>query len=166
MEFLQDFGAWAWARHHNPLSWYVRPLFLILFSYFAWRRSLTGIAVTLVALATSMFWFPAPVTPDPRSAAFLEAERQYLLGPWNMAKIAFAALIPAFFIAVAIAFWRRSIWIGLALINAASLIKVGWSLHYGGESGWTVVPPALIGLITINATTIWAFRRHKIKYSP
>ena len=22
-----EFVAWAWARHHNVLSWYIRPLF-------------------------------------------------------------------------------------------------------------------------------------------
>ena len=25
MELLSDFLAWAWARHHNVLSWYIRP---------------------------------------------------------------------------------------------------------------------------------------------
>ena len=35
-----EFVAWAWARHHNVLSWYVRPLFLLPFCYFAYRRSL------------------------------------------------------------------------------------------------------------------------------
>ena len=57
---LDEFGAWAWERHHNVLSWYIRPLFLLPFCYFAYRRSLFGITITLVALATSMFWFPAP----------------------------------------------------------------------------------------------------------
>ncbi|MEJ2228122.1 MAG: hypothetical protein P8Y67_07795 [Alphaproteobacteria bacterium] len=149
MEFLQDFAEWAWMRHHNPLSWYIRPLFLIPFCYFAWRRSLTGIAVTILALATSMFWFPAPANPDPQVAKFLEAERQYLLGDWTSAKILFTAMIPAFFIALAYAFWRRSLWIGLAVIAASSFLKIGWSLYYGGESGWAVVPPALAGLIVI-----------------
>ncbi len=27
MELLNDFLSWVWARHHNELSWYVRPLF-------------------------------------------------------------------------------------------------------------------------------------------
>ena len=26
-----EFAAWAWARHHNELSWYIRPLFLLPF---------------------------------------------------------------------------------------------------------------------------------------
>lgn len=154
MEILQDFAEWAWLRHHNPLSWYIRPLFLIPFCYFAWRRSLTGIAVTLVALATSMFWFPAPAQPDPRVAGFLDAEREYLLGEWGAAKILFTAMVPLFLFALAFAFWRRSIWIGLAVIAAGSLLKIGWSLYYGGESGWAVVPPAIAGLIVITVIMV------------
>ena len=63
-EFLADVASWAWARHHNVLSWYVRPLFFLPFCWFAYRRSATGMALTLVALATSMAWFPAPTHPD------------------------------------------------------------------------------------------------------
>jgi len=60
--YTNEFVAWAWARHHNVLSWYVRPLFLLPFCYFAYRRSLWGIVLTVVALATSMFWFPPQST--------------------------------------------------------------------------------------------------------
>lgn len=36
MDALIDFLNWAWARHHNPLSWYIRPLFVLPFCYFAY----------------------------------------------------------------------------------------------------------------------------------
>jgi hypothetical protein len=65
-----EFAAWAWARHHNELSWYIRPLFLLPFCYFAYKRSLWGITLTVVALATSMFWFPAPQRADPGRLSF------------------------------------------------------------------------------------------------
>src|SRR4028119_50008 len=55
-----EFVAWAWERHHNVLSWYIRPLFFLPFCFFAYRRSLWGMTLSLLALATSMFWFPAP----------------------------------------------------------------------------------------------------------
>ena len=87
MELINDVAAWAWARHHNILSWYIRPLFLLPFCFFAYRRSLLGIAVTLVALATSMAWFPAPANPSPAVVEMLDAERDYLFGPWNAAKV-------------------------------------------------------------------------------
>jgi hypothetical protein len=38
-----EFVGWAWERHHNVLSWYVRPLFFLPFCFFAYRRSLLGI---------------------------------------------------------------------------------------------------------------------------
>jgi len=42
VELLADFVGWAWERHHNPLSWWIRPLFLIPFAFFAYRRSWVG----------------------------------------------------------------------------------------------------------------------------
>ena len=36
-----EFVAWAWARHHNILSWYVRPLFILPFCFFAYMRIYT-----------------------------------------------------------------------------------------------------------------------------
>jgi hypothetical protein len=160
MEILQNFAEWAWMRHHNPLSWYIRPLFLIPFCYFAWRRSPAGIAATLLALATSMFWFPAPAHPDTRTVEFLDAERQYLLGNWNIAKVIFSMAVPVFFFALGAAFWRRSVWIGLGVVAIGTLLKIGWSLFYGGESGWAVVPPALIGLTVITAIVIIVHRKY------
>ncbi len=77
---LQGLAAWAWARHHNVLSWYVRPLFLLPLAWSAYRRSPAGIAVTLVGLATSMAWFPAPARVDPRVAEFLRFEQEWLTG--------------------------------------------------------------------------------------
>ena len=66
-EWLTELASWAWARHHNVLSWYIRPVFFLPFCFFAYRRSWAGILATLVALATSMAWFPAPTNPDPSS---------------------------------------------------------------------------------------------------
>ena len=91
---LDEFAAWAWARHHNVLSWYIRVLFLLPFCYFAYKRSLFGMTLTLVALATSMFWFPAPERPDPRAFEFLAMEREYLSGEWTTAKILLGLLVP------------------------------------------------------------------------
>ena len=72
MELLNDFLSWVWARHHNELSWYVRPLFLLPFCFFAYRRSLPGILVNPLALIwadRSVVWFayrsgPRSFAPD------------------------------------------------------------------------------------------------------
>jgi hypothetical protein len=77
--FVNDFFSWAWERQHNILSWYIRPLFLVPFGHFAYKRSIWGIVLTLIALATSMFWFPKPETVSPQGTPLLEAEIEWLL---------------------------------------------------------------------------------------
>ena len=71
-------------------------------------RSGRGIAVTLVALATSHVWCPAPATPDPAVVQMLRTETDYLFGEWNTGEIAIAPLVPLIFGGVATALWRRS----------------------------------------------------------
>ena len=61
----------------------MRPLFFLPFCYFAYRRSLLGIVLTLVALATSMFWFPAPEHASPAVNVMLDSEREYLTADWT-----------------------------------------------------------------------------------
>jgi hypothetical protein len=34
----KNFFDWAYARHQNQLSWYIRPLFIIPFCFFAYKR--------------------------------------------------------------------------------------------------------------------------------
>ena len=34
---FDEFAARAWARHHNELSWYIRPLFILPFCFFAYK---------------------------------------------------------------------------------------------------------------------------------
>jgi hypothetical protein len=159
MEFLNDVAAWAWARHHNLLSWYIRPLFLLPFCYFAYRRSGKGIALTVLALATSMFWFPAPAQPDPRAIEMLEAEREYLLGAWTIWKVAIALLVPVGLGALALAFWKRSVWYGIALINAMVLFKIGWTFVFAEAEGALLhLLPAALGLVVCNLVLVVVFR--------
>lgn len=163
MEFLNDFLAWAWARHHNILSWYIRPLFIVPFIYFAYRRSWKGMILTVVALATSMFWFPAPEVVDPAVEQFLTAEREYLTGAWTIQKILLTLVIPVFFVLLGLAFWKRSWLPGVAVINLAALGKVAWSVAEGGQSGWAVLIPALIGLIICNLAVYFGVRYVHVK---
>jgi hypothetical protein len=151
MDFLSDFLAWAWARHHNVLSWYIRPLFILPYVYFAYKQNWKGLVLTIIALLTSMFWFPAPTTVDPLVEQFLQAEREYLLGTWTMNKVLASLTVPAFFYFLALAFWKRSWWWGVAVINLAALGKIAWSVTEGGEAGWAVLIPAVIGMLVCDA---------------
>jgi hypothetical protein len=82
--------------HKAPLPLAVR--------YFAYRRSVKGIALTLLALATSMFWFPEPEPADPKVLEFLATEKEYLTGDWTLAKALMSLLVPASLAALALAF--------------------------------------------------------------
>jgi hypothetical protein len=162
----EEFAAWAWDRHHNVLSWYLRPLFLLPFCYFAYRRSLWGITLTVVALATSMFWFPAPERADAGAAAFLAVEREYLTSDWSLWKVLLALIVPASFAALAVAFWKRSLLWGLGVINVMVLIKVVWSFYFGEASGGlTLLPSAVVGLALCDAVIVYVVRRRRRRSS-
>ena len=162
-----DFVAWAWERHHNVLSWYIRPLFFLPFCYFAYKRSFSGMMLTLVALATSMFWFPAPERRDPQVLEFLAVEREYLTGDWTMAKVLLALLVPISFAALGLVFWKRSIVYGLVLMNAIVLVKLAWSFYFGDElGGLTLLPSALAGLAVCDAVILYVVRGIRKGSSP
>jgi hypothetical protein len=166
MENLQEFLSWAWARHHNPLSWYIRPLFVLPFCYFAYKKSKWGVGLTIVAVLSSMYWFPAPSETDPRAEAFLAMERQYVASPWTLSKVAMTALVPAWFVALGAAFWRRSWLVGLAVINGGALLKVVWSFHVAGSNAWSIVPPVTLGALIVNAVMVYAYRRARRRTMP
>ena len=164
---FDEFVAWAWERHHNVLSWYIRPLFFLPFCYFAYKRSVSGMILTLVALATSMFWFPAPERSDPMTLEFLAVEREYLTGDWTMAKVLLALLVPISFAALGFVFWKRSIVYGLVLLNAVVLVKLAWSFYFGDESGGlTLLPSAIAGLAVCDAVILYVVRRMRKRSSP
>jgi hypothetical protein len=162
-----EFVAWAWERHHNVLSWYIRPLFFLPFCYFAYKRSFSGMTLTLVALATSMFWFPAPERTDSQVLEFLAVEREYLTGDWTLAKVLLALIVPISFAALGLVFWKRSIVYGLVLMNAIVLVKLAWSFYFGDESGGlTLLPSALAGLAVCDAVILYVVRRMRKRSSP
>ena len=158
MELLSDFLSWVWDRHHNELSWYVRPLFLLPFCYFAYRRSVWGIVVTLLVFPTSLFWFPAPENSSSRVEGYLAWERQFLTEGSIAARVALVLLVLGFFVALVAAFWKRSWLWGLAVLNVGTLLKVIWSLAFGGAAGWASLAPSLFTLAVTDAAIVLAAR--------
>lgn len=159
MDFLYDFLNWAWERHHNPLSWYIRPLFVLPFCYFAYKKNVWGVVLTIVAVATSMFWFPAPDIEDSRATEFLAIERQYITGSWTLTKIAMTALVPIWFFVLAWVFWQRSWLAGFLVINVGALLKVIWSFYFAGASAWSIIPAVSLGALVINGVMLYVYRR-------
>ncbi len=158
MDWLGTFLGWAWARHHNVLSWYVRPLFILPYCWFAYRRSPAGLLLTLLLLPTSLFWFPAPERADPRVERYLAWERTLVTGD-RRGPVAIALLAAGFLAGLGAAFWHRSWRWGMAVLNAGTLLKVVWSLAGGGRAGRAAVGPSLATLAVCNAAFLLAMRR-------
>jgi len=145
--FNHDLLDWAFARHHNQLSWYIRPIFIIPFCFFAFKRSLAGISFTLFCIFTSMFWFPEPTTVDTIVQEFLQYEVDYLTRDWGLGKILLTLIVPLSLTLLALAFWQRNIWFGLSIMAFIAVGKVGWSILFAGDSGKSIIIPATLGLI-------------------
>jgi uncharacterized membrane protein len=109
-----------------------QTLFILPFCYFAYKKSVRGMVLTVVAVTSSMFGFPAPATPDPTAVTFLAVERQWVTGPRTLGQVVLTALVPVWFIALAAAL-RRRLWVAAALvIVSGTALKVAWSVYVGG----------------------------------
>ncbi len=149
--YSEPFFDFAWARHHNALSWYIRPLLLLPFCFFAYKKSYAGMLFSVFALMTSMMWFPAPAVASEQAKEFLQMESEYLFGTWNFAKTLMALTVPLMFILLGMAFWRRKYLYGFLVIALSSIGKMLWSVVYGGESGYVLFPAAIIGILLSGA---------------
>lgn len=158
---MEQVLTWAWDRHANVLSWYIRPLFVLPLALFAYRRSPSGIVLTLIALATSIAWFPAPERVDPKIAEFLAFEREWLTSGWTTEKIIQAVLAPASLAALCVVFWKRSLVLGLVVINTMALGKMAWGVMEGDGTGWAMQVPAIVGLIVCDAAVLYAMGRKR-----
>lgn len=155
----EGFFNWAYERHQNQLSWYIRPLFLIPFCYFAFRRSWSGILGTMFLLLTSMFWFPKPDIVSEQVKQFLNMEKEYLSGNWGIAKILMSSLVPISLTALGVAFWKRSLWLGLSVIVFIAVAKMTWSVAFGGDAGKSIFVPAIAGLVICIILVYVGFRK-------
>jgi len=158
-----SFFEWAFERHKNQLSWYIRPLFIIPFCYYAYKRSWAGVMGSMFAVMTSMFWFPRPESVSPLVVEFLEMEKEYLMGNWDFAKILITLMVPVSLTALAAAFWKRNLFFGMAVMVFIALAKISWSVVFGGESGASIMVPAMVGLLVCVVLVYVGFRRMESK---
>lgn len=153
------FFNWAFERHHNVLSWYIRPLFIIPMVIFAYKKSLTGIFASIFALFTSMFWFPVPETSSPQVLEFLSFEMDYLKGTWTAPKLIMSLSVPIFFIMLILSAWKRNWKWLLGVIVGAAVLKFLWSISFSGEAGMSILKPALIGLLLCIGVLFYYFKK-------
>lgn len=159
MAYNENFFVWAFERHQNMLSWYIRPLFIIPFCYFAYKRSWAGISVTIFLLFTSMLWFPTPDVVSEEALQFLQLEMDYLNSSWGLAKVLMTLLVPLSLIALGAAFWKRNLLFGLSVIVLIAVAKILWSAVFGGEAGMSILAPAIVGLIVCVVLIYFGFKR-------
>ncbi|MBK7108841.1 MAG: hypothetical protein IPH61_06780 [Bacteroidetes bacterium] len=153
------FFDWVFDRHSNQWSWYIRPIFLIPFCFFAYKHSWTGISITIFCLFTSMFWFNSPEAVTDNVKAFLQFEKDWLYGEWNSKKIMLIITVPVSFIALGLAFWKRSLFIGLGVVVLMAIGKILWSMENAGVAGKSIIIPALIGMVLCVSLIFYGFER-------
>ena len=151
----KDFFEWAFARHQNTLSWYIRPLFIIPIVIGAYRKSYAVIFISIFSLFTSMFWFPQPAAPDRRVIGFLNFEKGYLTSGWTVDKIFVVIAIILFFLFIIYSTWQRKWKLLLWAVTAGAALKVIHSVIFGGEDGLSIIKPALAGLIVCIAAIVF-----------
>ncbi|UYO06200.1 MULTISPECIES: hypothetical protein [Paenibacillus] len=147
MEFHQLLD-WAFQRHLNPLSWYIRPIFLIVLAFFAYKRNWKGMMITFLLMMSSMVWFPAPKTINPQMEAVLDYEKMLLSDPGSA--VFTLAFMMAFVVSMGVAFWKHSFKIGLVILNVTLIGKVVLSLMLTGDNGWAPIGNTLFGLLLVN----------------
>ena len=149
----------AFERHQNQLSWYIRPIFLLPFCYFAYKHSWSGIFFTIFCLFTSMFWFSKPDLVSDQVKIFLEFEKQWIFEEWGVNKLLLMLSVPISFTALGLAFWKRSLWMGLSVVVLMATGKITWSIQNAGESGKSILLPAILGLLICFGLLFYGFKR-------
>lgn len=155
----QAFFDWVFDRHHNQWSWYLRPIFLIPFCYFAYKQIWAGISITIFFLFTSMFWFNRPEVVSDNVKTFLQFEKDWLYSAWNYKKILLIITVPISFFALGLAFWKRSLLIGLWVMAIVATGKIIWSIQNAGEAGKSIIIPAVVGLLLCCGLIFFGFKR-------
>ena len=147
----------SFQRHQNILSWYIRPLLVLPFCYFAYKKSINGILLVVLCIFTSMFWFPTPELVPEQVSAFLDREKEYILGDMTWGKWGFFTVVVAYFIFLARAFWTRSRRLGIAIVIWAGLGKGIWSYMMSPETWAVAMPIAIAGILIF----LWALLMYK-----
>ncbi len=156
---VEEFFEWVWGRHHNILSWYVRPLFLLPYCYFAYTRRPRYLFVTLLLFPTSLFWFPEPAVVSDQVMRYMALEREFLFNSSVLHRLLMALAVVGFLWVLALAFWKRSVLYGLLVLNAGTCLKIIWSVFYGGDVGYAAIVPSVVTLLICNTAVYFFWRR-------
>lgn len=143
------FFLWAFERHQNTLSWFVRPLLLLPFCYFAYKKSINGILLVIFAIFTSMFWFSVPEVIDPKVIEFLNMEKLYLSNVLSLNNLLWFTWIIIYFYLLAQAFWHKSVKLWLGVVGIWVIWKIIWSIMMSPEWWIAIIPFAIWGFVVL-----------------
>ena len=141
------FFTWAFQRHYNILSWYIRPLFIIQIIWSAYKKLFSGISISIFGLFTSMFWFPKPNITNPEIVKFLNFEANYLKSGWTIDKIVLLFTVIIFFVFIIVSTWTKNWKLLLLILIATAILKIFNSYLLTGKSALSMLKPAVTGLI-------------------
>ena len=153
-----EIADWAWARHHNELSWYIRPLIMLAFCAAAWWRNLIGVIGLALFFPLSAVVFPAPATPKAYVVDFLAKERAMLDALTPLGWLVFVGAVVVFLWLLAAAFWKHSFWYGLAVANLGGATKLFVSIFLWNDIGNTAILPTLTTAFVFNCAAIMMWR--------
>ena len=85
------------------------------------------------------------------------------LAEWDFKKIILIITIPISFYALGLAFWKRSLSMGLGVVVLMATGKIVWSVQNAGESGKSIILPAILGLLLCTVLIYYGFKKLKKK---
>ncbi len=106
-----------------------------------------------------MFWFNRPEYVSDNVKTFLQFEKDWLYGEWNLKKIILIITVPISFFALGLAFWKRSLLMGLGVVILMTIGKIVWSIQNAGESGKSIMIPAILGLLICSGLIYYGFKK-------
>lgn len=94
-----------------------------------------------------MFWFSKPMEVSEQALQFLAFEKKWLSSNWDISKVLLALTIPLSFFLLGLAFWKRSLLMGLSVMVLMATGKVVWSVYNASDAGRSILLPAVLGLV-------------------
>ena len=106
-----------------------------------------------------MCWFGRPEIVSEQVKMFLQFEQDWLNAKWDYKKWLLVFTVPVSFIALGLAFWKRSLLMGLGVVVLMATGKIVWSIYSAGEVGKSILVPATVGLALCVILIYYGFRQ-------
>ena len=140
----------------NPLSWVLRPLFLVGFFYGVYLHDWLYISICFIGVTTSWFWFPPPKKNFAHTGELIDAEIDYLRKPFRGRKAIELTLGIAAIVWATVAFWQLKALTGIIILQALLVYKLVWVVELARKASW--VPAVLIFIIVaILSAMAWVY---------